>query len=359
MIVLFFYIFALLHLVHLIRLYTSLQRYKAGSNTNYPAFSVIIAAKNEIENLKKLLPLILEQQYPEIEIVVALDRCDDGSLEYVKSLKNSKIKVVDINELATGFSGKKNALTQAIKYASHEWLLFTDADCRPNSKHWIQSFAAKISDTTSILIGVSPYNRMNTLLNQFIQYETLYTALKYTAATIRKETYMGVGRNLAYRKSIFLAGSGYYPYEMLDGGDDDLFVQKHATPENTEVVFGQNSLTFSSPKTNLKDYLKQKTRHIHIGKFYKGKNLHVYWTTTHTMLWLCFIYLIFTLPLNVGVILTFALLLILKGLIFNLSSRKLGYKYNPVYLPISDLIFGILYPIIGVRALLLRKVKWN
>jgi len=354
-----FYILVGLHFIHLIRLCIPIIRYENVSNTSTPPFTIIIAARNELNNLRELLPLILNQQYPDFEVIIALDRCTDGSQEYLERMNIENLRTVNIREVPDTYNGKKYALTQAIKTAKHDWLLFTDADCRPACPLWIASFAKAISAHTAILVGVSPYHQQHSLLNQFIQYETTYTATKYISAAIQKKPYMAVGRNLAYKKSLFLSENGFSPYENIVGGDDDLLIQKYANNVNTKVVIEKNGVTHSQPKTNLRDYLLQKTRHLHVGKLYKEKYVHIYWTVIHGLFWLCFIYLVLAQPINIGVISTFILLILIKGLIFNLSSRKLGYNYNPLFLPISDLIYGVLYPFIGIRALLLRKVKWK
>lgn len=356
-----FYILAVLHFIHLIRLFVPLTRYKKTHNPSRPPFSVIVAARNELSNLQELLPLILNQKYPEFEVIVVLDRSTDPSKEYLESLAKSEpgLRLLSISHPPDTFNGKKYAITQAVNLAKYEWLLFTDADCCPASIFWIENFAKAITNQSGIIFGVSPYRKKPTLLNQFIQYETIYTAMKYISAALLKKPYMAVGRNLAYKKSLFLSGNGFFPYEGTTGGDDDLFVQKYGTSSNTAVVIEKNGITYSEPKTDIREYLRQKTRHLHVGKLYKQKNVHIYWTVTHGMLWLCFIYLVLAQPINIGVISTFILLILIKGLIFNLSSRRMGYNYNPLFLPISDLIYGVLYPFVGIRALLLRKVKWK
>ncbi len=351
----------ILHLVHLGNLVIPVLRHKKPSGTHRPAFSIVVAARNECDNLKVLLPLILNQKYANYEIIIALDRCSDESESYLDDLsgENSNLSYLLISDLPEGYDGKKHALTQAINAASSEWIILIDADCRPQSELWIENFAKAIGPDTSILIGVSPYKKRPSLLNQFIQYETIYTAMKYISAALRKRPYMAVGRNLAYKKALFMKGNGFYPYQGITGGDDDLFIQKYANAKNTQVVTGLASLTVTDAPRSPGRYLTQKTRHLHVGKYYKKKALHVYWTMNHLLLWLCFISLMFATLWNNGVILTFILLIVIKGLIFNLSSRKLGFYYNPFFLPISDLIYAVLYPLIGIWALLHTKVKWK
>ncbi len=81
--------------------------------------------------------------------------------------------------------------------------------------------------------------------------------------------YMGVGRNLCYRKNIFIKNNGFDSFVSVTGGDDDLFVQAHARSSNTKLHLSENSLTYSEPKTTWKGYFRQKKRHLSVGKHYQ------------------------------------------------------------------------------------------
>src|SRR5690606_33778770 len=123
--------------------------------------------------------------------------------------------------------GKKYGLTLGIKAASHEWILLTDADCRPNSRRWIRSMSRYFDEDTQFVLGFSPYRATAGLLNLFIRFETMLTAIQYFSFGWLGNPYMGVGRNLAYRKSKFLEEKGFNNFLHVTGGDDDLFVNQH------------------------------------------------------------------------------------------------------------------------------------
>src|SRR5207248_2072491 len=104
----------------------------------------------------------------------------------------------------------------------YDILLLTDADCKPVSKLWIKLFAGNYSDSkTEIVLGYSPYSVRPDFLNYLIQFDTIFTAMQYLSFCISGKPYMGVGRNLSYRKKLFFENKGFAPYLKLPSGDDD------------------------------------------------------------------------------------------------------------------------------------------
>jgi hypothetical protein len=137
--------------------------------------------------------------------------------------------------------------------------LLTDADCRPHSELWIQSVSEQCASEKEIVLGYSPYQKEKGFLNLFIRYETLFAALQYVSYAILKNPYMGVGRNLAYRKSLFLNNKGFNGFLGVTGGDDDLFVNQHANGSNTSICVGEKALVYSVPK-NMERLLSSKSK---------------------------------------------------------------------------------------------------
>ncbi len=253
--------------------------------------SVVICAKNEEENLQRFLPAVLEQDYPLYEVIVVNDASEDNTAEvlarFAQQYKHLRLTFVPCG--AQVRSSKKLALTLGIKAAQYDYILLTDADCRPASKHWIehvmmgfnQESRAKSQEsgtnTTEIVLGYGAYDKEKTLVNRFIQYDTLFNGLQYMGLAIAHHPYMGVGRNLAYRKETFFAHKGFAGLLGSRAGDDDLFVNKIATPHNTQVVLTRSSLTWSEPKHTYREWLMQKERHLGVSPQYKwGTKLRLF-----------------------------------------------------------------------------------
>ena len=245
---------------------------KKEINQNFP-ISVIVCAKNEEENVKKFLPLLLNQDYSSFEIVLIDDASRDETLEvfeeFEKIHKNIKLVKVENNEAFWG--NKKFALTLGIKAAKNEHLLFIDADCYPNSNQWISEMSSHFSKEKTIVLGYGAYEKIaGSFLNKIIRFETLLTATQYFSWAKKGKPYMGVGRNLAYNRSEFFEVNGFVNHMKIRSGDDDLFVNQVANADNTSISYSPESFTKSTPKTNLKDWINQKRRHIATAKYYKA-----------------------------------------------------------------------------------------
>ncbi|MUU77971.1 glycosyltransferase [Winogradskyella endarachnes] len=237
--------------------------------------SVIICAKNEAENLKKNLPLVLNQAYSNFEIVLVNDSSSDETLDIMETFasKNSNIKLVDVKSNETFWGNKKYALTLGIKASSNDFLVFTDADCSPASSQWLAHISSHFSNKTSIVIGYGAYAKKKfSFLNKIIRFETVMTALQYFSYAKLKIPYMGVGRNMAYTKELFFNNRGFNNHMNIKSGDDDLFINEVANSSNTALCFSKESFTISEAKTTFGAWLLQKRRHISTAKLYKTKH---------------------------------------------------------------------------------------
>ena len=237
--------------------------------------SVIICARNEATNLKQYLPSVFNQNYPNFEVIVVNDCSSDTSDEVLRVFQKEypQLKVVKIDEHPRYKTAKKFAVTLGIKAASHEVLVFTDADCEPHTKDWLNLIASNYVNTNvEIVLAYSPYLKKKGFLNKLIRYETFQTALNYFSFALNGMPYMGVGRNLSYKKSLFFKGKGFASHMHIPSGDDDLFVNQNATIQNIAVEIRSDSHTWSVPKLTWSDYWKQKIRHLGAGKEYKKQH---------------------------------------------------------------------------------------
>ena len=239
--------------------------------TNFKeGISVIIAAKNEQENLTQNLPHLLNQVYLNFEIIVVNDGSFDGTKKLLDDMalvyKNLKVVHLELEERYQ--KGKKFALTMGIKAAKNEHLLFTDADCKPNSNLWIQNMA-NFYTKNDIILGIAPLNTKSSLLGSVISYETFHTAIQYLGYSSRDKTYMGVGRNLGYTKTLFFESKGFASHQHIMSGDDDLFIQEAAKNKKVGICFAQDSFMYSDSPTSFSKWVKQKVRHLSTSKEYK------------------------------------------------------------------------------------------
>ena len=248
---------------------------QTDSDVQLPAVSVIVCAHNEYANLHDYLSILLEQDYPCYEVIVVDDSSEDGSDLLLErwSQQYSNLYHTFVPHGARVLSNKKLALTIGIKAAHHDYLLLTDADCRPESKHWIREMMKGFSnEQTELVLGFSPYFEKKGLLNHLIGYDTLFNGLQYMGMARAGKPYMGVGRNLAYKRETFFSVGGFKGLLGNRAGDDDLFVNRIANAANTVVVNNPNSIVWSVPKTTWREWFHQKRRHLSVSPQYRTRS---------------------------------------------------------------------------------------
>ncbi len=230
--------------------------------------SVIICAHNEEDNLKKNINRFLNQTYRSYELLLVLHKSSDKSLDVLSSLpgKFQNIRIVNCEDARVG---KKFALATGIEQAKHQVLLLTDADCVPASDEWVSGMVAGMNENTQIVLGFAPYAEAPGPLNTFIRFEACYTAMQYFSFALAGIPYMGVGRNLAYRRELFERTGGFRRHEHLAGGDDDLFINAAARKGKVGIRLNPQTFIFSEAKKNFGEYFRQKTRHYTTSRHYK------------------------------------------------------------------------------------------
>ncbi len=326
--------------------------------------SVIVCAKNEAENLKTFLPSLLNQNHPNFEIVLINDASNDNTLEVMEQFSqvNNNIKIVNVKNNEAFWGNKKFALTLGIKASKNNVLLFTDADCKPLSKNWIQEMSNCFDGSKSIVLGYGSYSKnKKSFLNKLIRFETFITAINYFSFAKIGLPYMGVGRNLAYRKEEFFNANGFVNHMKIHSGDDDLFVNQVASSKNTALCYSTDSFTISLPKTSFKDWFKQKRRHISTAKYYKAshKILLTLLYVSNLWFWLFFIILVTSL-FNWKIVLgIFIFRLFIQYLILGVGAKKLGETDLLILLPFLEIFLIITQFSIFINNIISKPKYWK
>jgi glycosyltransferase involved in cell wall biosynthesis len=327
--------------------------------------SIIICARNEAENLWNFLPAVLEQDYPDYEVIVVNDCSEDNSYEilgkYLAQYPHLRISTVNKDPKFT--HNKKFAQFIGIKAAKNEILLFTDADCQPESDKWLEGMTSHFDEKINFVLGYGGYLRENGLLNKYIRYDSMTIAMQYLGMAIRGIPYMGVGRNLAYRRSVFFTNKGFGLHNHVISGDDDLLVNTIATGKNTSVEFRMGTHTRSVPSANINEWIIQKKRHLTTAPYYKlrDKLLLTAEPLTRMLFYTSFIVLLSFIFLWPWVLAVFGLRLITQIIVFTLVQKKLNEPGLLAYL----LFFDIFSPVINIITFLSNtlsisgKNKWK
>lgn len=340
---------------------------------SYPAVTVIVCAHNELENLRELLPMLNEQDYPKYEVIVMNDRSWDGTEEFAETEAKAlvKIRFFHIEQEYDHVTPKKYAVTTAVRNAKYDTVLLTDADCRPTTDQWIKGMVSHLTSDKDIVLGFSPYQKTSGFLNRLIRFETFYVAVQYLSLALAGKPYMGVGRNLMYRKALFLQNKGFYTHLRVVGGDDDLLINEVANRQNTAVCIDPDTFTVSEPKKIWSSWYLQKKRHLSVSKYYKPANKArlALLSATHVLSWVFFIGLAstcvvvypFQLDYYIAVGSIFGIRLLAQWVVLGLATRKLYKSVSWLVIPFMDFILFIYYVIMSFVMWINRrkKVRWR
>lgn len=347
-----------------------------------PGVSVILCAHNEAFNLSQYLQALLTQDYPEYEVIVVDDGSEDETRAIIERymVQDPRLHMTFVPYGARVGSTKKLALTLAAKAAKYDFLLLTDADCVPRSNHWIaemmkgfeETQGSNVQNTKDIVLGFSPYFEENGHINRLVRYDTLFNGLHYLGAALCGHPYMGVGRNLAYRKSLFFESGGFTHLMNNVAGDDDLFVNHLATKRNTAVVLSPASYTWSISKKTMKEWWQQKRRHLSVSPAYRGGSkirLALEPMTRGLFYALAILVMVLYCPVSLDELMAvpplpflvavglFLIRWIIQTLVLNVSARRMGLARFNMF---SILWFDIVQPLVSAWMLTIpkRKIKW-
>ena len=311
-----------------------------------PPVSVIVCARNEGENLRKYLPKILEQDYPDFEVIVVNDCSEDDTLMILAELEqtytNLRHTSIEVDRKFT--HGKKLAVTIGLKSAKNEHIVLTDADCYPASNHWLADMMAAYAENTEIVLGYGGYEARKGLLNKIIRFDTISIAMQYLGLAKAKHPYMGVGRNMSYTRSIFFSKNGFQSHYHLMSGDDDLFVNERATKRNTRIVTTKESITISEPCETFGQWIKQKKRHLSTWTHYRfgtkfSLSIELF---SRLLFYAALIVAIYPFGLYIEAASAFALRLIVQLIIYKVNMIKLNERGFLFLIPIFDVVLPIL-----------------
>jgi glycosyltransferase involved in cell wall biosynthesis len=364
-------VLVLIQLFYYVYFFARLAFYKKKQSSTiksqYPV-SIIVCAFNEEANLRKNLPLLLNQNYlkngqPFFEVVVVNDNSQDETFYLLNQLseKYAHLHVVNLTQEAKLIPGKKFPLSMGIKSAKCEHLLLTDADCVPASNEWLSTMAQNFSEEKKIVLGYGPYYKYEGYLNKKIRFETVHSAMQYLSYALAGTPYMGVGRNLAYVRDLFNKNKGFSSHHHIVSGDDDLFINQVATAKNTVIEIEPESFTFSEPKRTSEEWHYQKKRHLSTGKYYQAKHqalLGIY-SFSHFLFWLSLIPCILFPKFIIYVAVAFVIRWLVQWYIFQKIFIKLKEKDLINYIWWFD-VWLLVYHIKSVPSIFLKnKIHWK
>lgn len=343
-------------------LYLHSKKEKPATDT--PPLSIILVAKDAVSDLQKNLPAILEQDYPEFEVIVIYDQSsDDGCEDALKLLQDQypHLHHSFIPDSARYISHKKLGITMGIKASRHEWLVFTEPNCRPSSNQWLRKMARNFTNGTDIVLGYSNYEKTKGWFNQKVTFDTLLHSMRYLGQAISGYPYTGCGRNMAYRKSIYYEQKGFSSHLNFQRGEDDLFVNQAANRKNTRVEACPESIVRITAPHYKKNWYEDKLNYTMTSRLYKGLSRYIMGFETCTRLLFlvtviaCIVYGILTQAWFVAGIggLLWMLRFIMQLIVFRKTSIALGERKFYTTL----LLFDWMQPLWNLRFKLSQRFR--
>ena len=349
------------------------QSVVSSQPSEVPGVSVIICAHNERENLSNYLQALLTQDYPTYEVIVVDDGSQDDTRNVIERYlcRDPRIHMTFVPLGAHVRSTKKLGLTLAAKAAQYDYLLLTDADCVPAGNQWIREMMNGFMEgqgSKDVVLGFGAYFKENGHVNRMVRFDTLFNGLHYLGAAICGHPYMGVGRNLAYKKSLFFESGGFKHMMGTKAGDDDLFVNHVSTKKNTVVVVTPQSYTWSLTKKTMREWWQQKRRHVSVSPHYRfGTKFRLLLEPLSRGLFYALVVFmaVYYWPLAMGyatipfmaAIGLFLIRWLMQSLVINVSARRMGlHRFSAI----SILWFDIMLPLANLWMLVVPKkqTKW-
>ena len=339
--------------IYYLGLYSKLYTHsKAASstilNTENPPLSVIIVAKDAAHELQENLPSILEQDYPEFEVIVIYDHSADDCDDVLKLLEDKYPNLYHtfIPDSARYISHKKLGITMGIKASRHDWLVFTESNCHPQSNQWLKQMARNFTPATEIVLGYSNYEKASGWFNKKITFDTLLNSMRYLGMAIAGHPYMGTGRNLAYRKSLYYKQKGFAAHLNLQRGEDDLFINETANGHNTRVETSPESLIRISMPKYKRIWCEEKISYAATSRLFKGtarylmgfetcSRLLFYAVTITTIVISIFLHQWITLGIAV---LLWATRFVMQLIVFRKTAQAFGERKFCALLPVFDFL---------------------
>ncbi|MEM7102545.1 MAG: glycosyltransferase [Bacteroidota bacterium] len=347
------------------RLRRYLSRKKINrENETKRSLSVVICARNEAENISNNLPAILNQDYPEFEVLVVNDGSTDETAVVLHKLQQeyAHLSVLHIGDKPADSIGKKYALERGIHAAASPWLVLTDADCQPISDQWLKAMDAGMAEGKLVGLGYGPYARRKGLLNKLIRFETVYTAIQYFSFALWGKPYMGVGRNLMYHKALFTESNGFSNHAHLASGDDDLFINTIATGANTATIIDVSAFVISTPELTFRKYVRQKSRHFTTSKHYRFSHAAMLFllSLSHFLFYGGFFtLLVFDFRFTTFLFLIAVTRFIFLHLVYEVILHEFKEKDLHVWIPLLDFFYLLFILLLAPTLLLTNMRKWK
>lgn len=333
-------------------------------NTNSEPVSVVLLVNDELEKLRVQLPALLEQDYPDYEIVLVVQSAHDDMIEYIDHirLEHPELKVVELYQDLNFFKGNKFALSIGIKSAKNDLLVITEVGCIPVSNQWLREIQARFGRGKEIVLG---YHRTEShperYLSGFIRFGNLVTAMRYLSFALAGRPFMGLNKNLAYRRSLFYRIQGFTSHYRISDGEDDLFVNRASTSRNVAIAISPESQVKCALPPSFSSWVRHRKRYLRTRRYYRAGDVFFLglYSSSYVLFLASFAYLVITQCLLYPVVSLFILRLFSQLFVFKKTMNRLGERKLLLLSPVNEVLLMILDGMIRISLVFDKKDKWK
>ncbi len=328
------------------------------TNNSFHPFSIIVSMKNEQKNVSNLINSFYKLQYPnnKYEILLIDDNSTDDTINVAKR-EITKLEDASIHIAASKIiPGKKGALSFGINKSKNNYVIITDADCRPQV-NWLVKINLMFQRNYDFIFGHAPFVQTKNLINKISCFENLRSSILTFGFAQLKLPYSAASRNFAFNKNKFYEIKGYQNTTDVISGDDDLLIREaYKNKLKIGVFVSKDSFVFSETKKSLKDYIQQKARHTQTSFHYlfKVKTILAFWHLVN----LFFLFSPLLYFLDPMFLLLFLSKIIIDLITVSIFQDKFGYRFNffeKIYLQ----IFYEVFLIINFFSAKFLKIQWK
>jgi len=334
------------------------KKESGDEKSNINCFSIIVAAKNEVKNLSRLISSLRNLNYPtdKFEVIISDDCSEDATYieakELSKDLNNFKI----VKAEAKSFEGKRGALDFGISLATFPNIMITDADCVPEA-NWLRDYTEKFKRGYDFVFGIAPYFQTDRIVNKISCFENFRNFILSFSALNLNLPYTASARNFGFRKAAFQSAGGYKNTIETMSGDDDLLLRE-AIKNNLKIgaVTDPGSFVFSHSKETFKEYFIQRARHTQTSFHYLFKQ-KLFLLTWH-LLNISFILSPLLSIIDIYFLIPFAIKIIFDLLTGVFYQKKFEYEFSTIEILYLQFLYEIFLIVHFFRAKF-GRITWK
>lgn len=343
--------------------YSTIAKYKPLTQSKPEPVSVIVVVGRDAQYIEQGLPMLLEQEYPEFEVVVVND-CGGTDIDIelrklARAYKNLRFTTIKRDELFN--HSRKIPLNLGIKAARYENVIITDTNAHPTTEWWLATMCQGF-EGADLVIGYTGMDVEKGVAKKYIRCSRFASSIRFLSAAIAQRPYKGIYNNIGFKKELYFSHRGYTHLRMTVG-EDDLYVQRVAKHSAPQVVVAQKATMRQSYGGGMRWWWNEQKYRSYAFRYYpKSVKIRTFVDLFTRALFFKSAFSIAILALmglieNYYVWIGTALLVLLRELILLLIIKKIAHKLCEIKIIWSYLLYDFVAPYAEALLAICRRIS--